>query len=324
MSTARQWDDRVGRRLKLRELHILMAVAQCGGIGKAAAQLAVSQPAVSKAIADMEHTLGVRLLDRTAQGVEPTLYGSVLLKWGVAVFDDLRQGVKEIEHLADPTAGEVWIGSTDPMTAGLVPAVIDRLSGQFPRLVFNVMQVSTLEAQYRDLRERSIDLILGRMVTPIADEDLNVQILFDDPLFVVAGVNSKWLRRRRIAPAELTNEAWCLPRYDVFVGSRFAEAFRTTGLDAPRHTVRSNSIQLFTALLATGRFLSVLSGSTLKFSGKRLGLRALPVDLPIRPGPVGVVTLKNRTISPVAQLFIDCAREVAKPLADSGRRLRAR
>ena len=315
MSAAKQWDDRIGRRLKLRDLHILMTVAQCGGIGKAAAQLAVSQPAVSKAIAAMEDTLGVRLLDRTAQGVEPTLYGSALLKWGVAVFDDLRQGVEEIEFLADPTTGEVRIGSTEAMTAGFVPGVIDRLSAQFPRLVFNVLQAPGIDLQYRDLRERSIDLILGRMVTPVADDDLNVQILFDDPIFVVAGANSKWLRRRRIEPAELIGEAWCLPPYDGFVGSLFADAFRARGLDAPRHTVRSTSIQLFNALLTTGRFLSVLSASTLKFSGTRLGLKTLPVDLPIRHGPVGVVTLENRTLSPMAQLFIDCAREVARPLA---------
>jgi len=315
MSAAKQWDDRIGRRLKLRDLHILMTVAQCGGIGKAAAQLAVSQPAVSKAIAAMEDTLGVRLLDRTAQGVEPTLYGSALLKWGVAVFDDLRQGVEEIEFLADPTTGEVRIGSTEAMTAGFVPGVIDRLSAQFPRLVFNVLQAPGIDLQYRDLRERSIDLILGRMVTPVADDDLNVQILFDDPIFVVAGASSKWLRRRRIEPAELIGEAWCLPPYDGFVGSLFAGAFRARGLDAPRHTVRSTSIQLFNALLATGRFLSVLSASTLKFSGTRLGLKTLSVDLPIRHGPVGVVTLKNRTLSPMAQLFIDCAREVARPLA---------
>ena len=85
-------NERVMRRLKLRELRILMTAAQAGSMGKAATQLALSQPAVSKAIAGMEHTLGVRLLDRTAQGIEPTLYGRVLLKWAAAVFDDLRQG----------------------------------------------------------------------------------------------------------------------------------------------------------------------------------------------------------------------------------------
>src|ERR1700731_3048638 len=98
-----QWNERIGRRLKLRDLHILLAVAKSGSMGKAASDLAVSQPAVSKAIADLEHTLGVRLLDRGPQGVEPTIYGRALLKCGLTVFDDLKQGVKELEFLADPT-----------------------------------------------------------------------------------------------------------------------------------------------------------------------------------------------------------------------------
>src|SRR5580692_2175374 len=145
MSIAKLSDERIGRRLRLRDLHILMSVARCGGMGKAAAELAVSQPAISKAIADMEHTFGVRLLDRTAQGVEPTLYGRALLKWGAAVFDDLRQGVKEIEFLADPAAGELRIGGTEISTAGLIPAVIDRLTRKHPRIVFDVVQAQSVE-----------------------------------------------------------------------------------------------------------------------------------------------------------------------------------
>jgi DNA-binding transcriptional LysR family regulator len=313
MSTTKPWDDRIGRRLRLRDLHILMSVARCGGMGKAAAELAVSQPAISKAIADIEHTLGVRLLDRTTQGVEPTLYGRALLRWGATVFDDLRQGVKEIEFLADPTAGEVRIGSSEVNTAGLLPAVLDRLSRKYPRLAFTVVQAQNVELQYRELRDRNIDLTLGRLGAPATDEDLNSEILFEDPLCVVAGVNSKYLRRR-VAAADLVGETWCLPQ-GVFVRSRIAEAFRAKGLDLPRHVVLSNSIQLLIALLATGRFLGVLSGSLLQLSGRRLGFKAVPVDLPIEPSPVGIVTLKNRTLNPVAQLVIDCAREVARPIA---------
>jgi DNA-binding transcriptional LysR family regulator len=310
-----QWADRIGRRIKLRDLHILMAVVERGSMSKAAEQLAISQPVVSKSVDDLEHALGVPLLDRSPQGVEPTIYGRAIIGSGVAVFDDLRRGVDQIEFLADPTAGEVRIGCSEIMAAGLLPAVIDRLSRQFPRLVFNVIQAPLIELQYRDLRARNVDLILGRMVTPIADEDLNAEILFDDPLFVVAGTNSKWVRRRRIKPAELLNETWCLPPYDILIGSHIAEAFRAQGLDVPRHTVVSASIQLFSALLATGRFLGVLSDSTLRLSGKRLSLKPLPVEFSIRPGPVGIVTLKDRAVSPVAQLFIDHARKIARPLA---------
>ena len=166
------------RRLKLRELRILMAVAQAGSMGKAATQLALSQPAVSKAIAEMEYTLGFALLDRTPQGVEPTLYGRSLLKWSAAVFDDLRQGVREIEFLADPGAGEVRVGSHEVMSAALLPAVIDKLSRQHPRLVFTVRQAGTIPLLYGDLRERRVDFIFGRMMSPIDHEDFHAEVLF--------------------------------------------------------------------------------------------------------------------------------------------------
>ena len=106
--------DYLARRMKLLDLHILMAVAQAGSMNKAAAALNMSQPAVSRSIAQLEHTVGVTLLDRNARGVEPNAYGRALLDGGTAVFDDLRQAVKNIEFLADPTAGEVRIGSNPP------------------------------------------------------------------------------------------------------------------------------------------------------------------------------------------------------------------
>src|SRR6266404_8646703 len=104
-----QLSDRIGRRIRLQDVHILMAVVQAGSMAKAARHLNTSQPNISKSIADLEHALGVRLLDRHRQGVEPTEYGRALLDCGTAVFDDLRQGVKNIEFLANPAAGEVRI-----------------------------------------------------------------------------------------------------------------------------------------------------------------------------------------------------------------------
>lgn len=102
--------DRVAYRLKLRDLRLLSAVVRLRSMAKAGIQLNISQPAVSKAIGELEHVLGVRLVDRSRQGIEPTEYGRALVDCGVAVFDDLRQGVKKIEFLTDPTVGEVRIG----------------------------------------------------------------------------------------------------------------------------------------------------------------------------------------------------------------------
>ena len=145
------WADRIGRRLKLRALHILLAVVQCGSMAKAARQLSVSNPVVSKAVSDLEHALDVRLLDRRAQGVEPTIYGRALLDHGLAVFDELRQAVKHLEFLADPTAGEARIGSSIAIASGLITTVVDRLSRKHPRIVFHLLAAES-GMTYRALR----------------------------------------------------------------------------------------------------------------------------------------------------------------------------
>src|SRR6478735_12287605 len=150
-----QVSDRIGRPIKLQDLHVLMAVVQAGSMNKAAALLNTGQSAISRSIAELEHTMGVRLLDRNPQGVEPTSYGRALLDGGVAVFDDLRQAVKNIEFLADPAAGEVRVGCTPILAASFVSAVVDRLSRSYPRMVFHLV-TGYVETLHRELSERHV------------------------------------------------------------------------------------------------------------------------------------------------------------------------
>jgi DNA-binding transcriptional LysR family regulator len=157
-------------------------------------------------------------------------------------------------------------------------------------------------------------------MAPVPDEDLNAEILFNDPLIIVAGSRSKWLRRRAIQPAELVDELWCLTPDDLPIAPVVAQGFRALGLKPPLVTVRSNSPNLFYAMVRTGRFLAVAPVSTVQLGGRRLGLRPLPIKFDIPPSPKGIVTLKNRTISPVAKRFIDCAREVVKSLTKQTKR----
>jgi DNA-binding transcriptional LysR family regulator len=308
-----QLSDRIGRQMKLNDLHVLMAVVQAGSMNKAAALLNKTQPAVSKSIAELERAVGVRLLDRNAQGVEPTACGRALLDGGTAVFDDLRQAVKNIEFLVDPTVGEVRIGCNPLLAATFVSTVVDRLSQRYPRIVFHLVTDAQAETLYRD---RKLDLLITRRFDPIADEPLEFEFLFDDSSFVVAaGAQSPWVRRRRIALAELVNESWVLPSPGTGAGALALAAFRASGLAYPRTTVIADNAQLRMSFLATGRFLTIFPPSVIRFLTTHLGLKVLPVELPTARVSVGIVTLKNRTLSPVAQLFIEHAREVAKPLA---------
>ena len=226
--------ERARRRLKLRDLHILLVVAQRGSMAKAAAELAISQPAVSRAIADMEHALGLQLLDRGRNGIEPTPYGRVLIKRAVTIFDELTQGLQELEFLADPTIGQLRIGCSESVAAGLLPAVIDRFTRHHPGIRLNVAQTVLSTTHYRELRERSIDLLLGWIPTSFAEEDLVVESVLNDPRVVVAGRKSKWARSSKLSLADLADEAWILPPPDTFPGSATADLFRESGLNVPR------------------------------------------------------------------------------------------
>ena len=309
-----QIGDRMARRMKLHDLRILMTVAQAGSMNKAAVFLNMTQSAVSRSIAELERTVGVSLLDRTARGVEPTEYGRAMLECGVAVFDDLRQGAKKIEFLTDPAVGDVRIGCHPGLAASFVPVVVDEVARRYPGVVFHlsVAEVGTL---HRELTERNVDLLITREFHPLADERLSFEFLFDDSFVVVAGAQNPWARRRRIGLAELVDEPWALPPPETAFGAAVLEAFSSCGLDCPRTTVVIIAPDVRISLLATGHFLTVLPPSILRFSIRHSELKVLPVELPMARVPNGIVTLKNRTPSPVAQLFVDGARRVAKPLA---------
>jgi DNA-binding transcriptional LysR family regulator len=314
-----QWTDRIGRRLKLRDLHILLAVAQAGSMSRAADRLAISHPVVSKTIADLEHALGVRLFDRTPQGTEPTTYGRALLSCGTVVFDELRRGVHEIAFLFDPTVGELRIGSAAPYVEGLVPAVIARLADRYPQIKFQITD-SDAVTLCGMLRERRLDLVIGRVLNSVFGEDLTSEFLFEEGLRVVAGLKSPWSRLRRIELARLCDEPWLMPESDNIAMALISEGFRSAGLTPPAPQVISNSITLRVRLVETGRFIAILPDTTLQFGAGRMKIKVLPVRLQIKPPPTVAITLKNRTPNPVARLFLDELRALAKRVTKGGLR----
>ena len=200
--TDRNWQARIGRRLRLRDLHVLLAVAQSRSMAKAARELSISQPAVSQAIADLEHTLGVRLLDRSPRGIEPTDYGRALLRRSLAVFDELGQAVRDIEFLADPTQGELRLGCPELIVAAFVPVVVERFARQNPRVILKIEQIHDVTPHFRELRDRRVDLVLARTPRSFAADDLRVESLVDERFYVVAGGTSRWLRRRNLTLGE--------------------------------------------------------------------------------------------------------------------------
>jgi DNA-binding transcriptional LysR family regulator len=312
MTAVTQWNDRIRRRLKLRDMDILLAVIETGSMGKAASALNMSQPAVSKAIAYLEHALGVRLLDRSRQGAEPTPYGRALIKRGVAIFDELRQGVQDIGSLTDPTVGEIRMGGSEHTISAIYSPVVHEFSAKYPRMSFHII-VGDLRTMSRELEARHIDFVVSRMYSPPSEEH-SVEVLFEDPLVVVAGPNNALARRRKVEFAELLDEPWTLQPPENNFGAFARDALRAAGA-SPRITVATTSSNLRGEMLATGRYLTMVPRYWVLLPRKRSSLRVLPVEFPNTRLKVAIITLKNRSLSRATELFIDGVRAITKPLA---------
>jgi DNA-binding transcriptional LysR family regulator len=308
-----RWNDRIGRRIKLSDLHVLMSVAQAGSMAKAANELAISHPAVSRSISEIEHALGVRLLDRHPHGVALTDFGRAVLNRSHAAFDELRQAVKEIEFLADPGVGEVRIGSTPPLAATFVSTVVDRLRRRFPRIVFHIVSAN-VDVLRHQLDERTLDMIIVRKIGSFSD-GTSFEVLYDNPYCVIAGARSEWTRRRGVQLADLVGESWVLPPPDGRFGTLIRSVFDQAKAPFPRAAVLAYGLEMIVNLVGTGRYLAIQPESVLTFPVKHPLIRKVPVKLPPVSGPIGILALNNRLLSPAARLFIECARDVATPLS---------
>lgn len=311
MAKITDWDAHIGRRLRLRGLHVFFTVVEMGSIAKAAAHLRVTQPAVSQLIAELEHTVGAKLFDRSPRGVAPTIYGRALLSRARTAFDELKQGIRDIEFLSDATAGELKIGCPEAISVLLAPIVED-FRRRHPRVVLDVFD-EEFDRYAAKLRERNLDLILQRLRGyPRKDDrffdDLDVEVLFDDALVIAAAASSRWARRRKIDLAELLDETWIMATPESFNNTVIAEACGRHGLPLPNIGLRTFSTHLRANLVASGNFIATFPQSVVRFYADRFALKALPVKLTTRPWPVAILTLKHRTLSPIVQVFIDHVR----------------
>jgi len=306
------WESRIGKRIKLRDLHILQAAIETGSMAKAASDLAITQPAVSYAISEIEHALGVPLLDRTSQGVVPTVFGQALLERSIIVFNELRQGVSEIATLADPATGELRLGTTPPMSA-IASAVFNRLVSLYPRMVFG-LEVETTHVLLRDLRQRKIELVISRMTNAgLEADDIDVRTLFHDELAVICS-KSNPLRGRRVRLGDILDQPWILPPSDEFLWPLIRAAFEEHGAEMPRPTVTTSSTYALSMLVAGGPFLAVHPRAMLSIPGEHPQLAAVDADLAVTRAPIGLITLKKRSLSPAAKVFLESAEAVVKAM----------
>jgi DNA-binding transcriptional LysR family regulator len=310
---------RISRRLRFRDLEVLFAVVQHGSMAKAAAELGVTQPAVSEVIAELEEAFGVRLFDRSPHGVVPTIYGRALHKRGLAAFDELKQGMRDIGFLADPTKGDVRIGCPDSIAGAILAPIAQTFCREYPGIVLAIEPVPTPTLELPELHARKLDVVLARLSRPQADEpfgaDLNVEILFDDEAVIAAGASSRWARRRKLDLSDLVDASWVGTPRQSLTTMLMERAFQASHLPIPKMRVITFSVQVRARLLATGEFVTAMPKSMLHLNPECIGLKALPIKLPGPSFPAAIVTLKNRTLTPAVELFLERLRTYVKSLA---------
>jgi DNA-binding transcriptional LysR family regulator len=228
----------------------------------------------------------------------------------------LKQGIRDIEFLADPTVGELRIGCDESISAATLPRIVSSFLQQYPNVVLDVQDI---DLRFYPPRLDGFDLVLTRIRGPGAEvvrtDELDIEILFDDELVIAASLGTSWARRRRIDLAELANARWILSAPTTWNYIVIAEAFHAHGQPMPEIGIKTLSVHLRTNLTATGEFITAFPRSVLELYADRFALKALPVELPKRRWPVVLFTQKGRTLTPLVERFISCAREVVSPRA---------
>ena len=303
------WSEGATGRLSPRELHIFLSVAEAQNMGKAADALAMSRPVVSRTIASLEHRVGQKLFDRAARGVRLTAAGEVLRGHAFAVLDTLRQAGLALAELRDARGGELRVGGSEPIAAGIMGAAIGVMHRRHPGLRIELHQV-TGEEMTVYIRERRGDLAVSRANDlPIPDDIAHLDLTVER-LVPVAGRRHALARRRRVTLEELLEAPWILSSREADANGPFMRALRLAGHGPPRRLILTHSLNLRLHLLSEGEHVTLVPESVLRFGEVAQYLVPLPVGLPGMERTTAVFWLRNRSMSAAAAAFVSILKDL--------------
>ena len=306
---------RLPRYLKTRELQVFLAVAESHSIAEAARRLSLTQPAVSKCINELENTLGVALFERDSRGISPTRYGEVLSRRAHSIFGEIRLAGEEISQLKGADSGKVSIGVMPVAAGGFAAAAVADLMTSHPGVCVSILE-GDHEMLFEALRNRQIDLVVGRLPADLSASDLETELLYHDQLCVAAHPTHPLTQRKTIELEELADEYCVIPRLHSLAYQQLTRCFLHNRVRFPHKLVDTLSVQSVDALLATGKF--IVLGLPCKVVDNRpgTGLVKLPISLDTDWGPVGISYLAGHELLPVAsQLISFMKKHCASPAA---------
>jgi DNA-binding transcriptional LysR family regulator len=298
-------------RLKTRHLVLLVHLDASRSILRAAAAAGMSQPAASKMLAEIESALEVELFVRHARGVEPTEYGTLVVRHARNALTEIGQAQDEVAALRSGLAGDVAIGTVITSATHLVPLAVARLKQRYPRIVVSI-DVDFSELLIERLTAGRLDLVIARIHNLPHVAELAYEGLVENPHGVFARAGHPLARRRRVALADLAREAWVLPPPGNVLRDRLSVVFSEQGLALPQQDVETASLPVITSLLRMSDMVSVLADEVVEPEVRAGHLAKLRIELPIRLGAAGIVTRRDHALSPAAQTLLTVLRETAK------------
>ena len=294
---------RLPRYLKMSELRIFVAVLEHRSFHKAAEVVHLTQPAVTKAIAGLEEMLGVKLFDRHAQGVQPTVHGMSLAPRAVAVFEELRRAAQDLARVSSGVDGTLRIGTLPMPAVPFLPVAVKELTLARPGVFVSVVEEREAELVDR-LRKGDIEVAILRLSLFDLDDDMHGTSLFEEKLCVVAARDHPLAQRSSLSWPELLDERWILPPADCIFFEHVQRTLARAGLEMPRATVESFEISVQYGMVQHAGLVSFGMRSGHEFSPTPPALVRLPFEIESAPRPVSAVSLKRHQLSPLAEGFI--------------------
>lgn len=316
--------QRLPRHLKMSELRVFVSVLEHRSFRKAAMELHLTQPAVTKAIATLEATLGVKLFDRAAHGVVPTVQGMSFAPRARAVFDELRRAAQDLALISSGAKGSLRVGTVAMPAVPFLPVAVKRLTDAHPDVFVSVVEERETELLDR-VRKRDIDLAILRLAVVEPGEDLQVAALFEEKLCVVAARDHPLAARTDLTWPELLQQRWVIPPADCYFYEHVFATLSKLGMRMPAHVVEAQSVQIQFGMVLHAGMLSFGLRSQVEFAPGKQFLVRLPFELATPARTVAAVSLRSHAPSPLALQFIGHIRAIAaQPRARPGGSARTR
>jgi len=301
-------------RLKMRQVRLLVALDEHRNVHRAAASVAMTQPAATRLLGDLEKLLGLRLFERSARGITPNAYGESIVRHARMILSTLDHSREELNALIQGSAGKIVVGTLLVAAPVLVPRAIARFKTRHPRHTV-VIREGTTSSLVQALHRGEVDLFVGRASSDLPRDGLDFEAFYDDSMRVVARTGHPLAKRRRLDLAKLGDWPWILPTTETAFRKRMDAAFRRAGSEPPPSIVESVSILTNTMLVQETDMLGVLPRDVAVHYARSGAVRLLPVTLPAPSGPVGLVRAAGRPLPPAAADFVRALRETARELA---------